>query len=59
MIETKQGVIISGNPIDGLTVWGPFNSCENGFNWARENLKTEWWWAILENPNLPHYYLKR
>jgi hypothetical protein len=42
-------IVVSGNPIDGLTFNGPFNDRGEAMVWADENVSTEydWWIAVL------------
>lgn len=45
----NQFVIIIGNPIDGITIHGPFDDIEEAHEWAEEN-SDEWWCAMLYIP---------
>ncbi len=45
-----QFVIITGNPIDGITIYGPFFSPEEAIEWAEENRGEIWWMTQLEHP---------
>ena len=46
-------VILYGNPIDGLSVAGPFFSASRAIEWASDVLAGETWWVTpLEFPIL-------
>jgi hypothetical protein len=38
-------VVLVGNPVDGLTIYGPFTTGEDANDWADSNVKNEDWWA--------------
>ena len=42
-------VVIVGNPLDGVQVFGPFNTWNDAHNWA-DNLP-EYWITRMENPD--------
>lgn len=48
--EGAQYVVLSGNPVDGLTHTGPFNSSDLAGRWAEEGGGDEWWIVTLESP---------
>lgn len=43
-------VVISGNPVDGLTVWGPFKTGDDAMRWASAEIDDTWWIAPLAYP---------
>lgn len=44
-------VIVAGNPIDGISIHGPFESEEDATLWAEKNLSDQTWWMTdLEVP---------
>lgn len=43
-------IIISGNPVDGLNFFGPFDDIELAIEWAAERFD-EWWSATLYAPS--------
>lgn len=47
-----QFVIVIGNPIDGISIHGPFEDMEDAHEWA-ENNSDEWWCAWLREPREP------
>ena len=47
-IDEAYAVIV-GNPLDGTTIFGPFDSYNDAHNWA-ENIP-EYWVTRLENPD--------
>ena len=43
--------VITGNPVDGLILYGPFEGAEAANEWAAVELKHEEWWVTrLESP---------
>lgn len=48
----NQFVIVIGNPIDGISLYGPFDDIEEAHEWA-ENNSDEWWCAMLYEPKAP------
>jgi len=41
-------VVITGNPVDGLDIYGPFATAEEANNWADcEQAGEDWWVAPL------------
>jgi len=49
MAIDKACVVIVGNPLDGITLFGPFDSYRDADNWA-DNIP-EYWVTRLENPD--------
>ena len=46
-----QYVVISGNPVDGIVLHGPFIDGEQANGWADEHLNNaSWWVTTLEDP---------
>lgn len=45
-------IVLAGNPLDGLTPYGPFDSCEAAETWAeRERIdRGDWWIVALRSP---------
>lgn len=45
-------IVCYGNPIDGLTFTGPFETRDSANEWADANIATEydWWVAPIEQP---------
>lgn len=43
-------VVVSGNPFDGMTVWGPFKTGEDATLWADAEIDSDWWIVPLEYP---------
>lgn len=44
-----QTIIVTGNPIDGLTFIGPFEDESEAIDYAETNCE-EWWLGELEEP---------
>jgi hypothetical protein len=40
-------IIITGNPVDGFTIVGPFENRDEAFDFGNWNLKDEEWWVDL------------
>lgn len=49
MAIDEKIVVIVGNPLDGVQVFGPFNSWNDAHNWA--DGVNEYWITRLENPD--------
>lgn len=47
---TEQFVVIVGNVIDGLTLWGPFDDAGDAGDWANENINDDWTTVHLDKP---------
>lgn len=43
-------IIVTGNPVDGLEFFGPFETGEEAFEYADENRLEEWWTAPINEP---------
>jgi hypothetical protein len=44
-------IIIAGNPIDGVTCYGPFKTGESAGDWAEDNIcNDDWWIANITEP---------
>lgn len=43
-------VVISGNPVDGFTIWGTFKTSDDAIEWASHEIEGDWWIAPLEYP---------
>ena len=47
-------VVMVGNPLDGVLLYGPFDDHETALAWAEaENPPSTWWTVVVEpmNPN--------
>jgi hypothetical protein len=42
-------VVLAGNPVDGVSVWGPFDTADDAASWAGQFLKHEEHWAVELN----------
>lgn len=40
----KKWCVITGNPVDGIFVYGPFDSTEEATEWCEENQDGQDWW---------------
>jgi len=38
-------VVLVGNPVDGLTIYGPFTTAEDANEWADSNINADDWWV--------------
>lgn len=44
-------MLVTGNPLDGITLYGPFSNGEEAFSYADRTRLTEWWTAPLHRPD--------
>ena len=53
-IDQKHGmglhVVVIGNPLDGMSIFGPFNNGPEAVDWAACNADDTWWTVPLEEP---------
>lgn len=42
----NEYVVVSGNPFDGLTIYGSFSCVEEAIEWADLDLRDEPWWIV-------------
>lgn len=52
MSGLQRALIIEGNPVDGFTFTGPFDSRDDAID-AGQNLPADWWVADLLPPEEP------
>jgi len=46
----EQHIIVTGNPLDGLEFYGPFDTSDEAGEWAEKKIpNNEWWIATLED----------
>ena len=50
--EQYKITIASGNPVDGFTFHGPFQSNEEATTWAERRLDESWWIVKLYKPTI-------
>lgn len=43
-------VVVTGGPIDGITLHGPFNSYDEAADWADRVWHTDSWWITAMQP---------
>lgn len=43
-------IIVTGNPVDGFTFYGPFEDGVEAQDWATAFLDGDWWGANLRQP---------
>ena len=43
-------ILVTGNPVDGLSFFGPFNDPEEAHEFAEGCGTGDWWVAMLEEP---------
>ena len=46
-------VIVNGNPVDGLTITGPFPRATDAVDHASTFLEADWWVAPVHAPYAP------
>jgi hypothetical protein len=50
-VEPRRHIVVLGNPIDGLSFYGPFPTRQAAEAWAEmQNYEIEWWVAPLTRP---------
>ena len=50
-VKQPQFCVLQGNPVDGLTITGPFETQDAALAWVEDNdADTEWWVAQMEVP---------
>jgi hypothetical protein len=51
-INTRLAVVITGNPLDGFTCYGPFHNEPSAHDWAENRQPDDggWWVMPLEHP---------
>ena len=42
--------VVQGNPLHGLSLWGPFTTAEDAYQWA-ERISGDWWVTNIEHPH--------
>lgn len=48
---TYQFVVAKGNPLDGITLYGPFDDEDTAIEWSESNdTEGDWWVVILHTP---------
>jgi hypothetical protein len=40
-------IVVTGNPVDGFAMHGPFHDTEQATEWAESSLRGDWWLADL------------
>ena len=49
--ETSSWIVLTGNPVDGITFWGPFQTGEYANDWAQFHCRgTDWWITEVNSP---------
>lgn len=46
-------ILITGNPVDGLEFFGPFDEAEEATEFAEINAEADWWVAEVRSPADP------
>ena len=41
-----MNVVVTGNPFDGLTIYGPFYDASHANEWADDYCAGEDWWVV-------------
>lgn len=42
-------VVMVGNPVDGISLFGAFDDVEAANQWAEDTIKNETWWVVRIN----------
>ncbi len=45
----NQYVVAKGNPLDGITLYGPFEDSDSALEWAECNDREGDWWIVTVN----------
>lgn len=49
--NAEKRLVVTGNPVDGLFFYGPFDDSDQATSWAERNHPDDdWWLAPLVNP---------
>ena len=43
-------IVITGNPADGFSYYGPFDNIEQAAHWAEDLVQVDWWVVLVESP---------
>lgn len=43
-------IAIVGNPVDGMSFYGPFTTAEEANDWCSDEVTLDWWTATLHEP---------
>lgn len=43
-------IVIVGNPIEGLDIYGPFDDIDQAIGWGEDLVQGDWWLAKVESP---------
>jgi hypothetical protein len=43
-------IVVAGNPVDGFSFVGPFDTDGDALVWADAHMNGDWWIVTLENP---------
>ncbi len=49
-IDRRKRVLVTGNPINGITLYGPFDSDEEALEFGEHVGHDTWWLTYLEDP---------
>ncbi len=50
MSQHEQFILIYGNPIDGFSYVGPFDSRDDASQYAEDDAPADWWIVTLDAP---------
>lgn len=48
---TDPTVVVIGSPIDGITLYGPFDDHEEALDWGGEQICESWWAVDITHPD--------
>ena len=51
MADTGMHVVLYGNPVDGIKLFGPFKTGDEAVRWAGREIDDAWWIAPLSHPD--------
>lgn len=44
-------IVLTGNPVDGMTAYGPFTTRDDALEWASHECSGDWWLMPLAAPD--------
>lgn len=47
----EKTIVVYGDPINGLTFFGPFDSLDDAHDFASQDREHDWWLAPLVSPS--------
>ena len=48
---SEEWVVVLGNPVDGISIYGPFKNSMDAMTWAEKDPDGDWWVTPLKDPD--------